>query len=82
MRPVCGSSISLEWNRREATVDEGHHGVAATIEQVLGRAVAEVARVLHVEWDRVGAAQLVPNVFSHQRHLETEPRQAIAQTAL
>ena len=41
-------------------------------EQVLGRAVAEVARVLHVEGDRVGAAQLVADVLGHDRGLDAE----------
>jgi hypothetical protein len=51
-------------------------------EQVLGRAVAEVARVLHVERDRVGAAQLVADVLGHDRRLDAELASAPAPRAL
>ena len=38
-----------------------------TVREVLRGAVAEVARVLHVEGDRVRAAELVADVLRHQR---------------
>ena len=44
----------------------------AAREQVFRRAVAEVARVLHVERDRVGAAQLVADVLGDDRRLDAE----------
>ena len=48
-----------------------HRGVPAG-DQVLRRAVAEVARVLHVVRDRVGAAQLVADVLRDDRRLDPE----------
>src|SRR5579859_2642195 len=63
----------------EAAVDQGDHRVAAAIQQVLGGAVAQIARVLHVKWDRISAAQLVANVFGHQRHGQPKSCQPIAQ---
>src|SRR5262249_24972928 len=48
------------------------HGRVPAREQVLGRAVAEVARVLHVEGNRVGAAQLVADVLGRERVLDPE----------
>jgi hypothetical protein len=67
----------LEWNRHEVTaVNRDHRGVAA-VDQVLGRAVAEVPRVFHVERNRVRAAQLVADVLGGDRGLDgvrTQPR--------
>ena len=59
-------------NRHEvAALHRDHRGVAAG-EQVLRGAVAEVARVLHVERNRIGAAQLVADVLRGDRRLDAE----------
>ena len=66
-RPVAGSSSCGERHRHEVPGLHRHHRGVAALEQVLGRAVAEVARVLHVVGDRVGAAQLVADVLGDDR---------------
>ena len=44
-----------ELDRLEFALLDGDHRAGAAFEQVLRRAIAEVARVLHVERDRIGA---------------------------
>src|SRR5215831_16046661 len=52
-----------------------HRGVPAH-DEVLRRAVAEISRVLHVEWNGVRAPQLVTDVLVHDGRFETERSQA------
>src|SRR5262245_4146196 len=44
-----------------------YHGRVATGEQVFGGAVAQVPRVLHVIWDRIGAPEFVTDVLGDAR---------------
>ena len=76
MRTLRAAGLRIEHLRERdrhevAALHRDHHAVAAR-EQVLRRAVAEVARVLHVERDRVGAAQLVADVLGDDRGLDAE----------
>ncbi len=50
--------------------------------EVFRRAVAEVARVFHVERNRIGAAQLVADVLLRDRRLDPEPAQPLADLRL
>src|SRR5690606_14304954 len=72
----------IEVFRLEHAILNGHHRAGAAFEQVLGGAVAQVARVLHVEGDRIGAAQLVTDVFVHDGGLDTERGEALAHLLL
>ena len=62
----------LERNGHEVARLHRDHDPGATGEQVLGRAVAEVPRVVHVGGDGVRAAQLVPDALGHDRRLQPE----------
>ena len=75
MRPVTGSSRSP--NGIETKRPPCSETIAALppLEQILGGAVAEVAAVLHVVGNRVGAAQLVADVVRDERHLDAETRE-------
>jgi len=53
----------LERNRRKPAVLDRDHRCRPAVEQILGGAIPEIAGVLHVIRDRIGAAQLVPDVF-------------------
>ncbi len=62
----------VERHRHElARLHRDHHAGSAR-EQVLRRAVAEVARVLHVDGDRIRAAQFVAHVLRDDRRLQVE----------
>ena len=67
-----GSSICENGTGDEVAALHRDHRRVAAREQELGRAVAEVARVLHVERDRVGAAQLVADVLGDDRRLDAQ----------
>ena len=69
---LSASSSCGERDRHEVPALHRDHRRVAARQQVLGGAVAEVARVLHVERDRVGAAQLVADVLGHDRRLDAE----------
>ena len=51
-------------------------------QQVLGGAVAEIARVLHVVRNRIGAAQLVADVLGHDGRLDAELPQPLRHLGL
>ena len=53
-----------------------------SLDDVLGGAVPEVARVLHVERDGVGAAHLVADVLRHDRRLDAQLREPPADARL
>src|SRR5439155_16081068 len=61
----------------EAPPLQRNHGGVATPQHVLGGAIAQVARVLHVHGDRVRAAQLVPDVLRRDGRLQPELLQAL-----
>src|SRR5881394_794980 len=62
----------LERDRYEMAGLERDHHAGAALEQILRRAVAEVAGVLHVHRDRIGAAQLVADVLGRDSRLDAE----------
>ena len=64
---ICANGIGTKWPPCIETIAR-----VAAVEQVLRRAVAEVARVLHVVRDRIGAAQLVADVLGDDRRLAAE----------
>ena len=70
-----------ERDRDEVAALHRDHRAVAAGEQVLRGAVAEVARVLHVERDRIGAAQLVADVLRGDRRLDLELLQPLAAPA-
>jgi hypothetical protein len=69
VRPVSIEHLR-ERDGDEVTALERHHGRVAAGEEILLRTVAEVARVLHVERDRIRAAELVPDVLGHDEGLD------------
>ena len=80
--PGCRVDQVAEGNRHEVpALHRDHRGVAAG-EQELRRAVAEIARVLHVERDRVRAAQLVADVLGDERRLDAEALQPLVDLRL
>ena len=48
------------------------HGSIAVFQDKLGGAETEVAGIFHVERNRVGAAQFIADVFSHDRRLDIQ----------
>ena len=60
----------VERHRHEVAALHRDHRRAAAGHQVLRRAVAQVARVFHVERNRIGAAQLVADVLGGDRRLD------------
>ena len=71
-----------EGNRLEAAVLDRDQRRVAALDDVPRGAVAEVARVLHVEGDRVGAAQLVADVLGDDRGLDVELGEALRHRGL
>ena len=76
--PVVGSRRSSNGNRHHPAALDADHGAAAARDQEADRAVAQVAAVLGVERDRVGAAQLVADVLVGDGDVEA----ALGQPAL
>src|SRR6185503_4936416 len=72
----------VEPHRAKHAVLDGDHHAGTALDQVSGRAITEVARVLHVEGDRVGAAQLVTDIFGHHRGLDPELAQPFLHAGL
>ncbi len=56
--------------RYEMTALDGDESAIPAVQQVLGRAISQIARVLHIERDRIGAAKFVPHVFRHYGDLD------------
>src|ERR1051326_2252252 len=54
-----------------ASLHRDHRGITAC-EQILRSTVAQIAGVLHVVWNRVGAAQLITDVLGYDRCLDPE----------
>ena len=58
------------------------HGGIAARQQVLRGAVAQIARVLHVERDRIGAPQLIADILRGDRRLDAEVAQPLLHLGL
>ena len=71
-----------EGDGHEVASLEGDHHRVASREEMLGRAVAEVARVLHVEGDRIRASQLVADVLGHDGGLDAQGLEPLAHVVL
>src|SRR4051812_17911178 len=69
-------------NRYEVAALHGDHRGVAAGHEVLRRAIAEVARVLHIERDRIGAAQLVTDVLLGNRRRDPERTQPLGDFGL
>ena len=73
-----GFAQVVEGNGHQLAALDAHHGARAAALQEADGAVSEVAAVFGVERNRVGAAQLVPDVLVRERDLQA----ALAQPAL
>ena len=82
VRPVSRSISGCKWNRHKMAALHRNHGRISAGQQVLGRAVAQVARVLHVVRNGIRASELVADVFRHERRFHAEFFQTAATCAL
>src|SRR5215472_5435472 len=73
---ACSAGLTIDYlierHRYEMTTLHRDDRRVTACQQVFGRAVSEIAGVLHVVWDRIGASQLVSDVLGHDRRLESE----------
>src|SRR6185295_17424821 len=60
----------VERYRHEASALHGYHGTAAAAEQETHGTVRQIAAVLRIERDRIGAAQLIADVLVRDRHAQ------------
>src|SRR5205823_13400348 len=73
--PGRGIDHLLERDRLEPAIHKRDH--RAELPRLwradkLDGSIAEIARVLNVEWDRIGAAQLVPDLFVDHGGIQAE----------
>jgi len=73
MRLVFLSSMSLELHRLHSAVNEPNDRAELPgpfFQQKLDGAIAEIARILGIERNRIGAAQLVAKILADESHVE------------